>query len=230
MGFISSKEFYSNYCIREYHIFPHGTIYEKELNSNFKYFNIFWYDPMNSNDLFNFVKCFENVQFYKGYGLEATLSFFEKESSSEWIVITSSYKREELLKNLEKFECIKSFFIYCPNPEFHEKWAKKIKKVGCITSNPEVLCEKLIEINKKYLIPDFKYKNGIKKNILFDLRIVSQNKFAMKSVNRQIEEAKRLEERNLYSKFCIKSLQYLSGDNYEKDFKEPVEDENTFYT
>ena len=61
--------------------FPEGTIYEKELNSNFKYFNIFWYDPNKSNDFDCFKKCFENVQFYKAYDLQQILNFFKKESS-----------------------------------------------------------------------------------------------------------------------------------------------------
>ena len=35
--------------------FPKGTIYEKELRTNFKYFNIFWYDPNKTKD-FDFLK------------------------------------------------------------------------------------------------------------------------------------------------------------------------------
>ena len=34
----------------EENTFPQGTKYEEELNSNFKYFNVFWYDPNKSND------------------------------------------------------------------------------------------------------------------------------------------------------------------------------------
>ena len=44
-------------------IFPQGTKYEEELNSIFKYFNVFWYDPNRDNDFDCFKKCFENVQF-----------------------------------------------------------------------------------------------------------------------------------------------------------------------
>ena len=77
-------------------------------------------------------------------------------------------------------------------------------------------------MNKRYLIPNFKYKDDEKKNILFDLRIIdSENIFAKKSVIRQIKEAKEYEKKNLYNKFCIKSLHYLSGDQYENDFKLP---------
>jgi len=78
-------------------IFPQGTKYEKELNLNFKYFNVFWYDPNKLNEYKYFKKCFENVQFYKANDLEESLRFFEKEYLSEWIVITPGSKGEELV-------------------------------------------------------------------------------------------------------------------------------------
>ena len=59
-------------------IFPQGTKYEEELNSNFKYFNVFWYDPNRDNDFDCFKKCFENVQFLKSYDLESTINFLKK--------------------------------------------------------------------------------------------------------------------------------------------------------
>ena len=58
-------------------VFPQGTIYEKELIENFKYFNIFWYDPNKSNDFDNFRKCFENVQFNKAYDLDSINKFLK---------------------------------------------------------------------------------------------------------------------------------------------------------
>ena len=78
-------------------IFPQGTKYEQELNLNFKYFNVFWYDPNKLNEYKYFKKCFENVQFYKDNDLEESLRFFEKEYLSEWIVITPGSKGEELV-------------------------------------------------------------------------------------------------------------------------------------
>ena len=79
--------------------FPEGTIYEKELIENFKYFNIFWYDPNNSNDFAYFKKCFQNVLFMKATNLESVINFFKKESSSEeWIIITPGSKGEEFIK------------------------------------------------------------------------------------------------------------------------------------
>ena len=48
--------------------------------------------------------------------------------------------------------------------EFHEKWAKKIKKVGCITSDPEILCKKFLELNDEITILNFNY--GIDENVL----------------------------------------------------------------
>ena len=111
-------------------IFPQGTIYEKELIENFKYFNIFWYDPNNSNDFIYFKNSFQNVRFMKETNLESVINFFKKESSSdEWIIITPGSKGEELIKNLKNIKCIYAYFVYCENIELHKKWAKNINKV-----------------------------------------------------------------------------------------------------
>ena len=150
----------SNYTIRNN--FPKGTIYEKELNLNFKYFNVFWYDPNKTNDFDLFKKCFENVKFYKNYDLKTIIHFFKTESIYEWIIITPGFQGKELISNLENLNCIKAFFIYCKNPKYHN-WAKNIKKVVCITSDSKILCQKLIELNRNYIIPNFNYKS--KENI-----------------------------------------------------------------
>ena len=139
-------------------IFPSGTKYEEILNKDFRYFNIFWYDPNKVRHFEHFIKCFENVEFYKAYNLYSAINFFKEQSISEWIVITPGSGGQELILNLENLDCIKSFFIFCLNVECHKTWAKNINKVGCITSSPEELCQKLIEINQKYIIPRFNYK------------------------------------------------------------------------
>ena len=158
--------------------FPQGTKYKKELNLNFKYFNILWYDPNKVNEFENFKKCFENVHFYKINDLESTLKFFEKESSFEWIVIAPGSKREELINILEENQFIKAFFVYCTNIHVHKKWAKRKKKVECLASSSKILCQKLIELNKQYLIPNFKYSNEAKESdFLFNLKeLKSENK------------------------------------------------------
>ena len=132
--------------------FPKGTKYEKELNSKFRYFDVFWYDPNQTNDFDNFLKCFERVRYYKTHELDAVKKFFMDESLSKWIVITPGSKGEELIRNLENFECIKAFFVFCGNVKLHENWVKKEKKVVCLTSNPEILCKKLFKINLNKLI------------------------------------------------------------------------------
>ena len=214
----------------KYNNFPQGTKYEEELNTNFKYFNIFWYDPNKSNDFDDFKKCFENVQFYKAYDLESILKFFEKESSFEWIIITPGSKGEELVKNLEENQCIKAFFIYCWDVELHEKWVKNKKKVKCLTSDPEILCQKFIELNKEYLIPNFKYRNKESEQFFFNFKkLKSKNKYALNSVKREIKNLIQLnnETKNKYKIFCIKSLHYLNSVECINDFKEPVADENS---
>ena len=216
--------------------FPQGTKYEEELNRTFKYFNIFWYDPNKSNDFDSFKKCFENVLFYKGYDLESITNFFEKESNSEWIVITPGSQGQELIHNLERFDCIKSFFIYCWNIEIHEQWANKIKKVGCITSDPEILCQKFIELNKDYTIPNYNYqfeKYESNFDVLSNInKIQTENKFALTSVKREIQSLieKTSKIKNKYNNFLIKSLNYLKGNEIEKDFQETIiDDKSPFY-
>ena len=129
------------------------------MNSNFKYFNILWYNPKRSDDFNNYKKCFENVEFYRAYDLEAILKLFKEETIYEWIIITPESKGDELIQNLEEKQCIKAFFFYNWNTELHKQLEKKTKKMQNIASNPEILCQKLIELNKEYLIQDFNYNN-----------------------------------------------------------------------
>ena len=206
--------------------FPRGTKYEEELNSNFKYYNVFWYDTNKTNDFELFKKCFENVQFYKGYDLYSTINFFKKESISEWIVITSGSLGEELILNLGNFKCIKTFFIYCMNTKYHEKWANQIKKVGCLTSDPEILCQNFIEINKNYIIPNFNYKSKENNDILLNLnKKSSEDLFTINSPLKLIIESK-IRSKNKYNNLCIKLINYLNGDEIENDFKEGLTDES----
>ena len=139
------------------------------------------------------------------YDLRSTINFFQQESVSEWIVITPGFQGEELIMKLENFKCIKYFFVYCENEELHESWAKKYKKIVCLTSDPEILCLKFIEIND-YFIPNFNYE--CKENI--DLSDLSKNYNSSKL---------KMLGKNKYNKLCIKILKYLDGDNIINDMK-----------
>ena len=199
--------------------FPKGTKYEKELNSDFKYFNVFWYDPNKSNDFDNFLKCFENVQFYKGYNLESSIKFFKSESISEWIVITPGSKGEELILKLQNFDCIKTFFIFCGNVNTHAQWAKKYNKIGCLTSSPEILCQKFIELNKNYIIPNFNYQS--KEYQLANLNgINSENLFSHCSPEFKLMIKEKNKKSDKFAKFCMKSINYLNSKNIERDITE----------
>ena len=220
--------------------FPQGTSYEKELMINFKYFNVFWYDPNNTNDYDNFKICFKNVRSIKGNNLNSMLSFFTDETPpNEWIIITPGSKGEEMVLNLEKNKFVHAFFVYCKNTKLHEKWAKSIKKVKCITSNPETLCKELIEINKEFLFPNFKYNDDDIDNnqndfdLLINLnKIETKNIYALNAINaatkKSIKSFSKI--KNLYTKFCMKSFQYLNNEKCYLDFAEPIPDENSpFY-
>ena len=176
---------------------------------------------------------FRKCSILKSYDLESTINFFKKESISEWIVITPGSKGEELIKNLENFECIKFFFVFCWNIELHEKWASKINKVGIVTSDPEILCQKFIELNKKYLIPKFDFKCDINvDNILLNLlKMNSDNKFILNSVKREVKSfiEMRNKTKNKYLQFCIKSLIYLNENEIVNDFKETKIENTNLY-
>ena len=220
---------------KHHYEFPKWGEYEKELNLNFKYFNIFWYDPKRSNDLDNFRKCFENVKVYKGFDIESTLQFFQKESSiEEWIVISPDV--EELISKLHEKDSIKAFFIYSLRPGLDkEDWTKKYEKIKVITGEIEVLTKKFIEINKEYLIPNFKYEDEKKKKIDFDLnhmnKLKSRNIFALKSVLREnIDLMKSIDNnKNKYNIFCMKTIHYIKSENILNIFKENKENENAVF-
>jgi len=205
--------------------FPKDTKYEKELNTNFKYFNVLWYDPNYSNNLDLFKKCFEHVQFYRGDDFYSTINFFKKESISEWIVVTPGSLGKELILNLESFQCIKAFFIYCDNPQFHD-WAKKIKKVKCITSDLEILCKKFIELNNSYFYPNFNYSSKEDNNS-------NQNNNLEYSVNKNFALIKEFREKrnkinDKYNNLCIKFINYLDKNDDENELRNPKEKENLF--
>ena len=203
-----------------YETFPKDTKYEIYLNKNFKYFNVFWYDSKVTKDFNNFKKCFEKVEFNRGYNLYSTIDFFKKQSIDEWIIITSGSDGKELILNLEKFKCIKSFFIFCGNIEYHKEWAKKIKKVGCLTSDPEFLCKKLIEINKKYIIPNFNYKNIKNNDELknFDDIDIDDMKLSNPQVIKFVIGINN-KYKNKYNNLCIKLINYLNSEQIKNDLK-----------
>ena len=217
----------NNNSIKNNNIFLSGTKYEEILNKDFRYFNIFWYDPNKDRDFEHFIKCFKNVEFYKAYNLYSAINFFKEQSISEWIVITPGSGGQELILNLENFDCIKSFFIFCLNAECHKTWAKNINKVGCITSSPEELCQKLIEINQKYIIPRFNYKT--QDNISSYSNEIS-TEFTLDSHISELSSlyilAKAREKKKL-SKFYLKTLSYLNSDEIIKDFEETKNEGNS---
>ena len=196
--------------------FPKGTKYEKELSSNFKYFNIYWHAPNKTSDIHLFEKCFQNVKFYKGETIKTAINFFNAEFISEWIVITPGFEGKELIQKLEKFNFIKTFFIYCDDIKLHESWTKNNKKVGCITSSPEILCKKLIELNKNYIIPNFNYNCNAIKSINLKL-----NKINFPSI-----EPNRKNKKYDYNNFCMKLINYLNSDEAQKDMEANIEGGN----
>ena len=205
--------------------FPRYTKYEKELNSNFKYFNIFWYTPNKTNDFVSYIKCFENVEFYKGDTIKSIIDFFKINSISDWIVISPGFQGKEIISNLENFQCIKTFFIYCRNPNYH-KWANNIKKVGCITSDPKILCEKLIEINKSYIMPNFNYSTKGNKNIILLNNEKNNSKDIIEFKSSFVKEI--IESKNILKKklnvFYMKCLHYLNSNEIINDIKEAIKE------
>ena len=207
----------------------------EELQLNFKYFNIFWYDPNQTQDFNYFNKCFSYVQFYKGFKLESIINFFNKESSlEEWIVISPGSEGEELVSKLHEKESIRAFFIFCLNTKEHEGWIKKYEKIKCLTNDPKILIKQLIDINKDYLIPNFKYIDEKREIIDFKLdfkNLNSNNKFSLKSAKREYDELIKSinKNENKYNIFCMKTLKYLKEDKSFNEFMETLKDKNQLF-
>ena len=222
--------YYNSSSINNNNISQNYKKYEEILNRDFKYFNIFWFDPKITKEYNNFIKCFENVEFYKAHSFDAAKNFFEQQSISEWIVITPGSSALNLISNLENFKCIKSFFIFCSNAEFYKTWARMLKIVGCITSSPEELCYKLIEINKKYIIPNFNYKtqeniscysNEINKELKYDSQTSGFKSFFSLA---------KMKQKDQLSKFYIKSLYYINSDEIQKDSQETNNERHSIFS
>ena len=211
--------------------------YEKELSLNFKYFNVFWFDPNNTHDFDYFKKSFQNVRFLKANDAESIVNFFNKESSiEEWIIILPGSKSEELMSKIHEKESIKAFFIFCFKPESYKDLAIKYKKVYCIIKEPDILYSKIIEINKDYLVPIFNYidNDNDKVKYNFDLNtnnLQSNNRFALQSIKREINDLlKSLEKnKNKYNIFCMKTYNYLKSENSFNEFEETIKDENVVF-
>ena len=136
-----------------------------------------------------------------------------------------------MIASLENFECIKSFFIYCRFPTDYN-WAKNIKKVGCITSDPKIICQKLIGINRTYIIPDFNYKTKSNDNNI----LLNYNKndseykiyFNSSILNKLMESKNKI--KNKYNIFCIKLLHYLSSNEILNDIKKAISEGTNLFT
>ena len=175
-------------------------------------------------------KCFKNVQFEKGKDINEIIDFFKTESVSEWIVVTPGSKVKELIEKLEKFDCIKSFFIYCFDVKVNELWAKNIKKIGCITSSLEILCKKFIEINEDYIIPKFNYKFSANSDINLNLNDeVNKEILNINSSNLKILFENFNLKYNKYNNLCIKIINYLNSNEVEEYLKEAMEGGNSIF-
>ena len=73
----NNKSNQHNSNVKNYNTFPKGSNYEKELNTNFKYFNEFWHSPNKSNGFELFINYFKNVQFYKSDDFYSSINFFK---------------------------------------------------------------------------------------------------------------------------------------------------------
>ena len=202
--------------------FPKGTKYEKELNSKFKYFDVLLYDPNKTNALDNYKKSFNYVRICYLFDIEKAKKIIKEESVSKWIVITICSKGEELIQNLKDFECIKAFFILCEKEKFDESWANKIEKVIYVTSNAEILCQKLIEFNENFAFPNLDYQ--LKGNLSSSKNEKQYEKlFEHYSHFIKILIHSFVKGRLKYSNFCIKAFEYLNKDEYKNDIYKAIE-------
>ena len=209
---------------------------EKELQTSFKYFNVFWFDPNNTKDYDYFRNSFKNVKFYKGTDIDQVINFFNKEFTlEEWIVVLPGSKCQDLILKLNEKEIIKAFFIFCYKPELYEELPKKYEKIKGITKDPFILAKKILEFNKDYLTPNFNYEESKKIKFDFELNLdglESQSKYALQSLLREKNELLKSikKDGNKYNIFCIKTLNYLKDEKKcFEDFEESIKDEKVVF-
>ena len=107
-------------------------------------------------------------------------------------------------------------------------WAKNIKKVGCITSSPEILCKKFFEINENYIIPNFNYKCN--SNNYTNLNLNEENPEEILNINSiylKFLIENNIMKKNKYNNFCIKLINYLNSDEVKKNLNEELEGGNS---
>ena len=119
------------------------------------------------------------------------------------------------------FQNIKSLFIYTDCTDRYDGFASQFEEVGCITSEPHILCEKLIELNKNYIIPNFNYKSQKSEDISFEKNL--EPVFKIKSESLRFIEEEKNEPKNEHNNLCIKYFKYLDGDEIGNDFYETEE-------
>ena len=128
-----------------------------------------------------------------------------------------------MIQNLKDFECIKAFFILCENEKLDKSWANKIKKVIYVTSNAEILCQKLIEFNENFAFPNLDYQ-------LKEKLSSSENKKQYEKLFGLYSNSIKLLINNInigrlkYSKFCIKAFEYLNNDEYKNYIYKSIEE------
>ena len=92
------------------------------------------------------------------------------------------------------------------------------KKIGCLTSDPKILCQNFIEINKKYIFPNFNYQRKVNNDDLINLNKINSEEIKTLIIKLMIEN-KNI-QKNKYNKLCVKLLNYFNNDDIINDLKE----------
>lgn len=103
-----------------------------------------------------------------------------------------------------------------------------MKKLGCLTSDPEILCRKFIEINKNYIIPNFNYNNIENNENIYKLNIkYNEDNYRINSqIIKLLIQTKNIQKEK-YNNLCIKLLNYLNSDDIINDLKEIITEEGS---
>ena len=88
------------------------------------------------------------------------------------------------------------------------------------------MCQKLIEINKKYIIPNFNYKT--QENISSYSNEINTD--SQISGFRSLYSLAKISEKNQLSKFYLKLLNYINSDEIQKDFEETNNERDSIFS
>jgi hypothetical protein len=99
--------------------------------------DLIWFDE-NITNLENTYSCFLLKQKYNLHSfnnMEKVISFLQEHSNTNYDLITSGHKGENLCEIIEAYSNVNHIIVFCANVNYHKTWASKFPKIINVTCN-----------------------------------------------------------------------------------------------